>query len=157
MSNYLLVAYQTGESREVLEETVRIAKSDPDARFTLLVPATPVGLLYLLNWETRNRRQIARDRAQRIATLLRANGVPVVATRLGNADPMVAIEDALRYQRFDAVVVCTLPAGLSHWLRADLPARVKRRFPSVRVMHIVAHSFLQRVPVLVGEAGSTKA
>jgi hypothetical protein len=140
MSKYLVVAHQTGESQELLHEVLRLGQEGSQAEFTLLVPATSQGLLELAGWEGQPPRMVARKRAQRIRNFLLQAGVNLVATRLGNADPLIAIEDALRYQAFDAVVICTLPRSISHWLRIDLPAQVARRFPEVQVIHVVANS-----------------
>lgn len=140
IGRYLIVTHQTGESRELLDEVLAISAADAEAEFTILVPATPLAMLYLVGVENRQPRAIARERAQRVRERLEAAGIRVPAVRLGKADPMAAISEALRYQPFDAVVICTLPRQLSHWLRMDLPAQVRRRWPDMRVIHVVAPS-----------------
>jgi hypothetical protein len=45
---------------------------------------------------------------------------------VGDPDPFVAVQDALARERFDEVIVSTLPARVSHWLRRDLPSRVEQ-------------------------------
>jgi hypothetical protein len=45
---------------------------------------------------------------------------------IGDTDPFVAVRQALDGESFDEVIVSTLPTHVSHWLRLDLPARVKR-------------------------------
>lgn len=47
---------------------------------------------------------------------------------IGDADPYVAARAALRDQDFDEVIISTMPAGVSRWLRLDLPHRVGRLF-----------------------------
>jgi hypothetical protein len=49
---------------------------------------------------------------------------------------MDAVMDVLRDHTFDEVIVSTLPHGVSHWLRVDLPARVGR-VSGLPVHHIV--------------------
>jgi hypothetical protein len=38
--------------------------------------------------------------------------------------PFAAVSAALEADRYDEIIVSTLPARVSHWLRIDLPARV---------------------------------
>ncbi|MBA3328384.1 MAG: hypothetical protein H0T43_08795, partial [Solirubrobacterales bacterium] len=52
-------------------------------------------------------------------------------------DPYTATMNALRYYRVDGVIISTLPATRSGWLRADLIERV-RKAANVEVEHIVA-------------------
>ncbi len=47
---------------------------------------------------------------------------------LGDPDPFEAIQDMLGTEQFDEIILSTLPAGLSRWLRMDLPSRVERIF-----------------------------
>ena len=46
---------------------------------------------------------------------------------VGDADPLTAIQDAMARQRFDEIILSTLPAGISRWLNQDLPHKVERR------------------------------
>jgi hypothetical protein len=142
MAQYLLVAHQTADSPELRSQVVTLIHEDPAAEFVLLVPATPVALLQAVGGEARSAVGVARQRARRARTLLESAGARVAATRIGSYDPLVAVEDELRSGHYDAVVVSTLPPGVSRWLRMDLPARVGRRFPKVRVIHVVAQTTL---------------
>jgi hypothetical protein len=45
---------------------------------------------------------------------------------IGDTDPFVAVTGALERERFDEVIVSTLPARVSRWLHRDLPARVEK-------------------------------
>ena len=45
---------------------------------------------------------------------------------IGDTDPLVAVREALDREPFDEVIVSTLPARVSHWLRRDLPSRVEQ-------------------------------
>jgi len=45
---------------------------------------------------------------------------------VGDTDPLVAVRDAVERLGFDEVIVSTLPARVSHWLRRDLPSRVQQ-------------------------------
>ena len=48
-----------------------------------------------------------------------------VAGMVGCHGPLAAIQDALNLFGFDEVIVSMLPARVSHWLRLDLPRKVR--------------------------------
>lgn len=68
------------------------------------------------------------DAEQRLAWLterIRTAGGQV-GGQIGDPDPVTAVADVLDRQLFDEVIVSTLPAGVSRWLKMDLPSRVSR-------------------------------
>jgi hypothetical protein len=136
MAAYLLVAHQTAESDELLAAARELHGQDPHARFTMLVPATPVD--HLLVWEEGETRELARRAAETAAARLRSHGLEVVEATVGDPDPVHAIGDELRRRRhrYHAIVLSTLPAGVSRWLRMDAVSRVRRRYPKMRVVHV---------------------
>ena len=137
MAKYLLVAHQTAESEELLAAAKDLARDDPEAEFVLLVPATPVGKL--LVWEEGETVDVAHRRAVSAKARLERHGLRVEEARTGDQDPTAAIADEMHAGRqYDAIVISTLPAGVSKWLRMDLPSRVRRNFPGSRVIHVVA-------------------
>ena len=44
---------------------------------------------------------------------------------IGDSDPFVAVRDTVTRLEIDEIVVSTLPARVSRWLRRDLPRRVQ--------------------------------
>lgn len=46
--------------------------------------------------------------------------------QVGDTDPVAAVRQVLQDRAFDEVIVSTLPAGLSRWLKRDLPNRIGR-------------------------------
>ena len=138
MARYLLVAHQTAESQELREQVTALVQEDRAAEFVLLVPATPVGLLPAVGGEGRTAVQVARWRGTRARALLEEVGARVSAVRIGSYDPLVAVEEELRAGDYSVVVISTLPRGLSRWMRLDLPRKVARRFPSVKMVHVTA-------------------
>lgn len=136
MAKYLLVAHQTADSPELVERVREIVATDPVAEFVLLVPATPPG--HLLVWEEGETREIAGRRADAAAARLKETGARLTAARVGDGSPFAAIADELgQSPDYDAIVISTLPPGVSRWLGMDLPARVAREF-SIKVIHVEA-------------------
>lgn len=140
MGRYLLVAHQTADSPELRSKVIELLDEDPAAEFVLVVPATPIGLLPAVGGENRTAIEVARLRAGRARSLLEGVGARVTAARIGGYDPLVAVEEELHGGTYEAVVITTLPPGVSRWLRLDLPARVSRRFPGIKVIHVVARA-----------------
>ena len=58
---------------------------------------------------------------------LHAEGIDAEG-EVGQQDPYKAVAEVLERESFDAIIVSTLPSGLSKWLEADLAERIKRRF-----------------------------
>ncbi len=56
---------------------------------------------------------------------------------IGDADPIIAIEDAMTAFPADAIILSTWPEGTSTWLERDLPARARARF-DVPIEHLVS-------------------
>jgi hypothetical protein len=139
MARHLLVAHQTAESEELLASARLLAEEDPAAEFVLLVPATPVeGLLV---WEEGETADVARRRGESAQAWLRERDLNVVEVRTGDQDPLSAISDEMQAgHRYSSIVVSTLPAGMSRWLKMDVISRVRRNFPGHRVMHVVCRA-----------------
>jgi hypothetical protein len=138
MARYMLVANQTVESEELRQAALGITRGDRSAEFTLVVPATRVvrGLL----WDETETKAVAQSRLEAGMRLLRAAGCNVPEGRVGDEDPVLAIEDELRRQRYAGIVISTLPPGLSRWLKLDIISRIQRRLPPERlVVHVVSN------------------
>jgi nucleotide-binding universal stress UspA family protein len=139
MARYLVVAHQTASSLELVERVKALASSDRAAEFVLLVPETPVE--QMLGSVEGEAAEVAERRAHEARARLEEAGAKVVRTSMVGASPLVAIDEELWAHRgeYEAIVICTLPVGVSRWLRLDLPHRVERRF-SLPVIHVVAES-----------------
>src|SRR5207249_10852328 len=68
-------------------------------------------------------------------------GAKVVRTEVGDPSPMKAIEDELQrhQEKYDGIVISTLPLQRSRWVALDQPRRIERRF-KLPVTHVVGHS-----------------
>jgi hypothetical protein len=118
----LVVANRTAGSPELLEALKARAARGP-AKFHLLVPSTPHGVSWAADMYSGGSEAEAhlREAVER----LRAEGLDVDDGKVGDPDPVAAVEDAVNFKEFDEIIVSTLPTHLSKWLKLDLPHRVE--------------------------------
>jgi hypothetical protein len=130
--NVLIVANETAAGEHLQREVSRLIQLGAK-RFTLLVPATkPRGTM---TWTEGSAKALAEERLKRAVDSLRRSGADVTGV-VGIERPMDAVMDAIRANAFDEIIVSTLPQGVSHWLRVDLPARIGRA-SGLPVHHII--------------------
>jgi hypothetical protein len=130
---YLIVANQT-LGAEQLSLKVRECQEAGPCTFHLLVPATPPH--DHLTWVEGEAATIAHGRLDLALVWFRELGVDVDGT-IGDPNPLLAIGDALRGAEFDHIILSTLPARISRWLKMDLPSRVEAAF-GLPVSHIIS-------------------
>jgi predicted RNase H-like HicB family nuclease len=135
MSKYLVVTHQTALSPDLQRKVSALVAQDPSAEFAVLVPQTP-GAPSTWEGETID---VAKQRAEAAKSLLEENAhARVVHIAVGDEDPLQAITDELRaHPGYDTLVICTLPPGISRWLKLDLVHRAERKF-HLPVIHVVA-------------------
>jgi hypothetical protein len=119
----LVVAGRSAESPR-LAEALRVHHHHHAVAFTLLVPAVPQGFAWATDMTSGWSEAV--ERAERAATRLRATGLHLRETIVGDPDPYAAVGDALHCRQFDEVIVATRPRGVSSWLRLGLPSRLGR-------------------------------
>ena len=122
MAQYLVVAHRTAKSPELAAKLREIREQDPTARFVLLVPAVPPpGWVY----EENEVRKKAEEEAQ--------------AAKAGDISPLLALEEELLAHpgAYQAIVLATLPPGISRWLRLDVHTQAERF--GLPVIHVIAH------------------
>ncbi len=139
MPRYLVLANQTAASPELTSAVREIVAQDADTEFVLLVPATPVE--DLLDWQDGDSETIAMRTAQAAKDHLAGAGAKVARTEVGDASPVKAIENELEQhqEKYDGIIISTLPLQRSRWVALDQPRRIERRF-KVPVRHVVGHS-----------------
>ncbi len=148
MSRFLVVANQTIGGSELMDEIRRRIASGPSS-FYVLVPATTATSTayakvmasgdtgpspsatagFAANDEAMAHRAetISRSRLGQLINQIRDQGAEAEGD-VGPADPIKAIEEVIALGGFDEIIISTLPAGASRWLRLDVPNRAKRKF-----------------------------
>ena len=135
MANVLVVANRTAESPELID-ALRERAARGDAVFTLLVPSTPHGVAWAADMHSGGSE--AEGHMNAAVENMRAAGMEVAGGKVGDPDPIAAVQDEGNFTTYDEVIVSTLPGGISKWLKLDLPHRVER-VTGLPVTHVVAH------------------
>lgn len=131
MRRYLVVANQTLGGGHLLSLLRELAEQP--SIFHVLVPATPPPDHL---WTEGEAQVVARRRLE--IALERFGNAGLNATgEIGDGRPLEAIDEVLAREPFDEIVVSTLPARLSTWLRLDLVHRVQAAF-GLPVRHVIA-------------------
>ena len=167
---YLLVANQTLGGQQLLDKLRELSGADMSVH--VVVPATPMDAVSrprgdaagepsmgFRQWSnptdaaTKGRAR-AKHRLREGLDRLSKEGIKATG-EVGSSDPLEAIADALAKDRYDQIIVSTLPHAVSHWLRMDLPSRAHRKF-GLPVIHVEARSaFVSRDARRVGQADLT--
>jgi hypothetical protein len=129
----LVVANETVGGEELMSAIGELALAGK-SRFFVVSPALNSRLKTWTSDED-PARAAAQKRLQ--ATLSRLASVGVEARgEVGDVDPLVAIEDAVRSFRPDEIVVSTHPPGRSNWLERGVVEAVRERY-DLPVNHVV--------------------
>jgi hypothetical protein len=118
----LVVAHRTAATPALLDAVRERAARGP-VTFTLLVPNVPHGLHRVTDPEDQ-----AEDESQAVLELAlplleEAAGGPVRGM-VGDPNPLNAVHDAVNLHGFDEIIISTLPARVSRWLKLDLPSKL---------------------------------
>lgn len=108
----LVVANRTAATPALLSAVKRHAQEQPTT-FSLLIP--DAGRSDRTDWTL----EVA------LPLLERAARGRVAALTGDRDDPVRAIRDVVAGDRYDRIIISTLPRHLSRWLRRDLPKRVE--------------------------------
>jgi GABA permease len=133
MSRLLVISNETVEG-EALQEAIRSRTGDGKSEVLVVAPALNTRLRHLTS-DTDQARRAAGERL--VACLARLDQANVQARGVvGDEDPLVAIEDALRVYPADEMIIATHPEERSNWLEHDLVGRARDRFETP-ITHIV--------------------
>jgi hypothetical protein len=118
----LVVANRTAATPALLD-AVRERAARGACSFTLLVPNPVRGLDRATDPEDHDRSEGAAVLELALPLLAEAAGGPVDG-RVGDAEALAAIQDAVNLGDFDEIIISTLPTRVSRWLHLDLPRKV---------------------------------
>jgi hypothetical protein len=118
----LVVAHRTAATQPLLD-AVRDRARRGSCAFTLLVPNTSHGLHKIVDPEDQSAGEAQTVIDQALPLLSEASGATVKGI-VGDPDPAAAIQDAINLYGFDEVIISTLPARVSRWLKLDLASKV---------------------------------
>jgi hypothetical protein len=130
-THLLVVANQTVDSPDLATALAERSRQGP-IHVTLLAPVL---------WAEREE---ARERLDAACAGLRENGIESEGL-LGDADPVVAVQEVWNPGRFDEVVVSTFATGVSRWMQIDLPHRIAK-LTDCTVRHVESRPRREPVP-----------
>jgi hypothetical protein len=132
----LVVANQTASGRELLEEIANRCRGHR-CEVMLVSPALVGSRAARWASDVDEGMDLARERMDRSVTALRGVGVEVRA-EVGDPDPNMAIEDALRVFPADEIVISTLPPEQSRWLEHEVVERTRREV-DLPMTHVIVN------------------
>jgi hypothetical protein len=131
MTNILVLANETIGGKRLLDTV--LARKGEDVHFHVVVPLTrPKHGNVIYDDAVRDGAQVRVDLA---LAFMRENGIRGTG-EVGDADPYNAAKDAIAEHGIDEIIVSTLPAATSGWMRRDLPERL-REGTGLPVEHVV--------------------
>jgi hypothetical protein len=133
-ASVLVMANRTAESPELLE-ALKARAAQGECEFTLLIPSTPHGLAWAADMSAGEGE--AEEHRKAFIEELRQEGLDVKDAKVGDPDPLAAVQDTTNFAHFDEVIVSTLPLHISKWLKIDLPSKVKAA-TGLPVTHVVS-------------------
>ena len=127
-SRILILANETCVAEPLFEEILYWLGDREDAEIILVAPPLTSKVRYkgIADAQARLRESIRS---------LWAAGIPVTA-QVGDADPLQALDDAMRAWSPDEVIIATHPPEHSNWLEEGVVSQARERF-DVPISHIV--------------------
>jgi len=129
----LVVANET-VGGERLRDEIRSRSEGYDEHVLVVTPALNSHLRHWASDED-NARVEAQKRLDASLERLRAGGIDAKG-EVGDAEPLQAMEDALRLFGADEIIISTHPEGRSHWLEKGIVETARERF-AVPITHVV--------------------
>ncbi len=129
----LVIANETAAGR-TLHDAIRRSTVGRPSHVLVVSPALNSPLRHFVSDEDGARAQ-AQARLDRSLHALQGAGIDARG-EVGDADPIQAIDDALRTFGADEIIISTHPEGRSNWLEKGIVEGAKRRF-TVPISHVV--------------------
>ena len=133
-ASVLVVAHQTAATAGLLDAVRDRARRGP-AKFHLVVPRMPHGMHKVVDPQDAGGDDAQQVLEEALPKLSQAAGIEVTGS-LGDAEPLMAIQDAINLGNFDEIIISTLPKRVSRWLKLDLVSKTKAL--GVPVTHVEA-------------------
>jgi hypothetical protein len=130
----LVIANRTCPCPALAPEVARRA-SDAPTDFLVVAPALNSRLRHWVS-DVDEALAHARERLDLAIAALRRRGV-AARGEIGDANPLLAIEDALASFPADEIVIATLPRGRSNWIERGLVEKATARF-DIPIAHLVS-------------------
>lgn len=131
----LVLANQTVEGAELLEEITNRARGHERVRLLVVCPTLTRSRLELVASDTDRAREEADGRLARSLEAIRGLGLEAEGT-IGDEDPVVAVGDALGTFGADEIVISTHPPARSRWLERGVVEAVRGQV-ELPVTHVV--------------------
>ena len=135
-AHVLVVAHQTAATPGLLDAVRERAARGP-ASFHLVVPQQAHGMHKVVDPQDAGVDEAQRVLEVALPKLSEAAGHEVTGS-VGDAEPLMAIHDAINLGEYDEIIISTLPLGVSRWLKLDLVS--KTRAIGLPVTHVQAES-----------------
>ncbi|SRR5581483_9787554 len=135
-AHVLVVAHQTAATPGLLDAVRERAQRSP-ATFHLVVPQRAHGMHKVVDPQDAGADEAHRVLNAALPLLSDAAGHEVTGS-VGDAEPLMAIHDAVNLGEFHEIIISTLPLGMSRWLKLDLVS--KARGIGLPVTHVEAPS-----------------
>ena len=135
-AHVLVVAHQTAATGQLLEAVRRRSQQGP-TRFHLVVPRQAHGMHKVVDPQDAGAGEAEQVLAAALPKLSDAAGSEVTGS-IGDAEPLMAIHDAVNLGDYDEIIISTLPLGVSRWLKLDIVSKV--RALGLPVTHVLAPS-----------------
>ena len=129
----LVVANETVSGRK-LHDAIRRATLGQPSQVLVVSPALNSPLRHFVSDEDKAR-LAAQERLSGSLRALEGEGIEARG-EVGDADPLQAIEDALRTFGADEIIISTHPEGRSNWLEKGVVSGAEKRF-TVPITHVV--------------------
>lgn len=144
MPHILIVANETVGGVPLLE-LIRDRSETEDSTFSLVVPMTkPKSGYVIYDDAVRDSAQVRLDLALQF---LRGRGINI-SGEIGDDDPYTAAMDGAREYHPDEIIVSTLPATTSGWLKRDLVERIEED-AGVPVTHVISDMAPDELPYTI--------
>jgi hypothetical protein len=129
----LVVANET-VGGQTLRQTIREKTEGARSQVLVVSPALNSPLKHWVSDED-SAREAAQRRLDASLARLAEDGIRARG-EVGDAEPLQALEDALRTFGADEIIISTHPEGRSHWLEQGLVTKARERF-TVPITHVV--------------------